>query len=178
MPAWVALLVAAGLSACSTPSKPPALLQLAPATLGQALSLQQRVTVDRDGQQHTLDAVLEVDHDQLTLVGMALGQRVLTLHHDGTQLHSHTHPLLPSQVQAADILSDLQLALWPAARIVEALPTGWRLDATPTTRTLFQGQQRVAEIHYTAQPPWLGRIELHNLRYEYQLTIESAMQEN
>ncbi|WP_137937803.1 DUF3261 domain-containing protein [Chitinivorax sp. B] len=153
-------------------------LQLSPASLGQPLSLQQQIEVTGTNQHHSLNAVLEVDTQHLTIVGMALGQRVLTLRFDGQQLQEQRHPLLPAQVQGSEILNDLQLALWPADAIRPHLPSGWHLDDSTSQRVLYQDNQRITEINYTAQPAWLGLIEIRNLRYEYRLTIRSAPMDN
>lgn len=176
--AAAALVITCLLLACKQVPQIVPRLQLSPASLGQPLSLQQQIEVTGANQYHSLDAVLEVDAQRLTVVGMALGQRVLTLQFDGQQLQEQRHPLLPAQVQGAEILSDLQLALWPADAIRPQLPDGWHLDDSASQRVLYQGNQRITEIDYTAQPAWLGLIEIRNLRYEYRLTIRSAPMDN
>ena len=88
-------------------------LKLAPAALGASISLQQHLTVEREGRIDELDAALEVDAQRLDLVGLALGQRVLALHYDGDSLQSWRHPMVPEQLRGEDVLEDLQLTLWP-----------------------------------------------------------------
>ena len=61
-------------------------LALSPASFGRALSLQQQVHVEYADRTVDLDAVLEITPDSLTLVGMAFGQRMLTLRYDGVKL--------------------------------------------------------------------------------------------
>ncbi len=170
------LVLALGLAACA--SKPPARerlgLSLAPAEVGAAFSVQQHLTVERNGRTDELDAALEVDADHLELVGLAFGQRVLTIDYDGHSLKSWRHLLLPKQVQAEDVLEDLQLTLWPADAIVRALPPGWRLEETGRHRSLFQDQLEIARIDYGDALRWGGTVVLENLRYKYRLTIQSA----
>ncbi|MEW9898210.1 DUF3261 domain-containing protein [Chitinivorax sp. PXF-14] len=169
-----ALPAACLLAACAQPPEAPRwTLALPPASFGQALSLQQRVTVEREGRSDSLDAVLDIAPEQLTLVGLALGQRVLTLSYDGSKLSETRHPLLPDNVRGADILSDVELALWPAGAIRAALPAGWSLDDSEAGRVLRHGSRTVASIRYTASPRWQGRIELNNQQYGYRLTILS-----
>ena len=149
-------------------------LKLAPATLGESVSLQQHLRVEREGRIDELDAALEVDADRMDMVGLLLGQRILTLHYDGRQLRSWRHPLVPEQLRGEDVLEDLQLTLWPADAIRQALPTGWRIEETGRRRTLFLDDAAVMVIDYSGEPRWSGKIELANLRYQYRLTIQST----
>jgi hypothetical protein len=68
----------------------------------------------------------------------------------------------------------LQLALWPAETIRQALPPGWQIEEGGRRRTLLLDNQPVMEIDYSGEPRWIGKIDLANLRYRYRLTIESV----
>jgi hypothetical protein len=162
--------------ACAVPAHQPARLRLklAPSALGESISLQQHLTVERNGKVDELDAVLEVDPWRLDLVGLALGQRVLTLHYDGQILNAWRHPLFPPEVRDEDILEDLQLILWPADAVRQALPGGWRIEENGARRTLLIGEMPVTVIDYSGEPRWNGKIELSNLRYQYRLIIQSV----
>ena len=106
------------LDGCSGRAAPPPdhlQLALAPASFAQRITLQQHVHVERDGREVDFEAVLDIGPDSLTLIGMAFGQRILTLRYDGTRLVESRSPMLPREVLGADVLSDLQLALWPVA---------------------------------------------------------------
>lgn len=167
---------ALGLSGCPTTVSQPARigLKLPPAALGSSISLQQHLIVEQGGRIDELDAALEVDSQRLDLVGLALGQRVLTLHYDGKTLESWRHSMLPTQLRDEDVLEDLQLAFWPVDAIRSALPPGWRIEDNGQRRTLFIGDTPVMMIDYSGQPRWIGTIELSNLRYHYRLTIQSV----
>jgi hypothetical protein len=162
------------LSACAT--TPPSArlgLQLAPAELGVAIALQQHLTIERNGKTDEMDAALEVDAAQLQLVGLALGQRVLSLTYDGKTMTSWRHFMLPQQVRAEDILEDLQLTLWPLASIQKALPAGWHIVDQDLRRSLYLDDTLVCVISYSAMPRWSGTVQLENLRYHYHITIQS-----
>jgi hypothetical protein len=187
----VLLLTLAGCSSLrgtATPAaKPPAQararlgLKLSPASLGQTLSLQQHMKVERAGRTDELDTALEVDADQLTLVGLAFGQRVITLEYDGKELKTWRHFMLPPQVRGDDVLEDMQLTLWPAQAIRAALPKGWDLqdgapvqpDASWQRILSFEGET-IMTIDYSSKQRWGGQAVLNNLRYHYKLTITSA----
>jgi hypothetical protein len=149
-------------------------LRLAPSTLGTTLSLQQHLTVEREGRIDELDTAVEVEPDRLDLVGMILGQRILTLHYDGWQLQSWRHPLVPEQLRGEDVLEDLQLTLWPVDIIRQALPSGWQIEEYGRRRTLLLNGTTVMVIDYSGEPRWNGIIKIANLRYKYLLTIQSA----
>jgi hypothetical protein len=149
-------------------------LKLPPATLGVSISLQQHLRVEREGRIDELDAALEVDPDRLDLIGLALGQRILTLHYDGHQLRSWTHPLVPTHLRGEDVLEDLQLTLWPVDAIRQALPAGWSIEEDGRRRTLLLDGMPVMVVDYSGEPRWSGKIVLTNLRYQYRLTVQSV----
>ena len=164
------------LAGCTTKEEIPARLglRLAPAALGESISVQQHLTVQRAGGTNDLDAALEVDPHKVSLVGLALGMRVLSLEFDGKELTEWRHPMLPKQVSAADVLEDVQLTLWPVADIARALPAGWQIEEQGLRRTLRREGEVVATIDYSGMPRWKGKAVLDNIRYKYKLTIESA----
>ena len=152
-------------------------LKLAPASLGATISLQQHLRVEREGRSDDLDAALEVDAEHVELVGLALGQRVMSLNYDGKEIKSWRHLLLPRQVQAEDVLQDLQLTLWPVEAIRAALPAGWRITEQGLQRQLFQDEALVLQIDYSDPVRWSGTVTLQNLRYHYRLAIQSVASE-
>lgn len=177
----IALAALALLAACS--STPPAApgrlnLRLAPAALGATIALQQHLKVERENRTDDLDAAVEIDADHVELVGLALGQRVLTLNYNGRELTSWRHIMLPSQVRAEDVLEDLQLTLWPVEAVRAALPPGWRVEEDGLHRTLYQGEELVATIDYSGMPRWSGKTVLDNRRYHYRLTVLSVTEES
>jgi len=149
-------------------------LKLAPAALGETISVQQHLVVEKGGRIDELDAAVEIDPAQVQMVGLAFGQRVLSLSYDGKELTSWRHLMLPKQVRAEDVLEDLQLSLWPADAIARALPQGWRIEDAGLRRTLYLNDAVVATITYSGMPRWSGTVKLDNLRYAYKLTIQTA----
>jgi hypothetical protein len=167
------------LSGCALFAKHDARLNvmLSPKTLGSAISVQQHLQVIRDKDVKQLDAVLEVDAQHLTLIGLAVGQRMFTLDYDGKQLHTWRHPLLPAMIRGEDILRDIQLTLWPIAEITKALPVGWTMIEKKRIRILLQKNIPVMEIYYSGDSRWQGQIHLKNNQYHYQLIIDSQIME-
>ena len=168
-------------------------LALTPASFSQTISLQQHVQVEQAGRNVEFEAVLDITPDTVTLIGLAFNQRVFTLKYDGVKLQESRSKMLPREVQAADVLSDMQLALWPSEAVRSALPTGWALrDSSGSdsgsdsdsgsgsgsgsgTRVLSERDTVRTTITYTANPRWTGTITLENKQYDYRLVIRSAV---
>lgn len=153
-------------------------LKLTPASLGATISIQQHLKVEREGKTDDLDAALEIDAERMELVGLAFGQRVLSVHFDGKQIQTWRHFMLPQQVRAEDVLEDIQLTLWPADVIALQLPTGWRIVENGGERTLYQEGVAIVKIQYSEEKRWGGTVVLDNLHYKYRLTIQTAAEPN
>jgi hypothetical protein len=133
-------------------------LRLAPASLGHALAEQQQLTFRFRDQQRTLDALLEVDASAVRLEIQSMGQSALRLRWDGSHLDQHRAHWLPKALRGEQVLSDLQLAQWPAQAIRAALPTGWTLVEAGGTRQLRNGDATIVTVRY----PSSGRIAIEH----------------
>jgi len=173
---WLLLVALLGLAACATPPAPPAdaaaaplLLRLAPSALGRALALQQQVTVQAGERVEHMDVLLEADAQTVRVALMGMGQTGASLEWDGHDLKLAQAPWWPRVVSAERVLSEMQLTLWPAEAVRQALPPGWTLEADAAERLLRQGDSAVIRIRY----PSPTRTELVHLRDGYRLDIES-----
>lgn len=164
------------------------LLRLAPAELRRTLALEQRIVIEaRDEKQklvkRQIETVLEADASTLHVVVLYMGQTAAVLDWDGTQLREKRSIWWPSDLSSERVLSELQLALWPAEAIRAALPAGWTLKEEGQVRLLqatwgntletvvrIQYQGDSPDIAGTSAPPY---TELLNLRDGYRLTIRS-----
>ena len=173
------------LGACTVPVVPrPVQLpqpRLVPGAMDVVVSVAQRLTVERAPQgkpvvTRSLDTLLEIDAQNLRLAAFALGQRVLTLNWDGSNLVSERHPLLPAEVDAAYVLRDVQWMYAPLEALRTILPSGWLLEEVGGERILSHGAVPVLLIRYDSASRWNGRSTLENRLEGYTLTIESAKQ--
>jgi hypothetical protein len=146
------------------------LLAMAPAALGRELAVQQRLHFAFGAQQRDLEALLEVDADEVRLAVQALGQAGVRLSWDGRTLQQQRAPWLPPQVRGERVLSDLQFTLWPAEAIRAALPAPWTLDTANGERRLL----RDGNAWLLVQDQGAGRYRLDNRAEGYTLQIESA----
>ena len=149
-------------------------LTLAPQELGGSISVHQHMKVERIGRTDELDFALEINPVRLEMIGLAFGQRVLSLSYDGEELTWWAHPMVPAELHAEDVLSDMQLTLWPLESVRRALPPGWWIEDQPLRRILYMNDDIVTEISYTAMPRWSGTVVLNNRRFHYRLTVQAA----
>ncbi len=175
---------------CTTASVAPTgltlpALKLAPSSMGVNLTLVQRLTLVRVKEfnhmhkdaPRSLEALLEINADQVQLAAIALGQRVLTLTWDGSTLQVKRHALLPAEVDGVHVLRDVQLVYWPEQAVRASLPSGWTIEDQAQTRILAHAGETQVEIKYSGVPSWSGRVELDNRLEGYVLTIDSQVQE-
>jgi hypothetical protein len=152
-------------------------LKLAPAALAESISLQQRLDIEAQGRSAQLDVILEVDAARIDLVGLAFGQRVLSVSYDGKTLQSWRHPMWPAQVRPEEVLELIQLTFWPLDAIRQALPMGWSIEESGLHRTLLQDGLSIIVIDYSTLPVWSGKVEVANLNFNYRLSIQSVPNE-
>lgn len=173
-------LVGLALLGCVTtppPAPPPELtLRLPPAALGAELSLAQRITVVRGAERRGFDALLEADATAVRVAALALGQRVAALSWDGERFESQVSPQVPEFVTAPRILTDVQLAWWPAAAVQAGLPADHALEESHARRTLRRGGTAVVLVSYEGVAPAWRRVTLQHLERGYTLVIDSVEQ--
>ena len=84
------------LTGCAAPAALRLGLKLSPASLGESISLQQRLTVQRGDRIDQLDAALEVDEESVHLIILMLGRRMLSLVFDGQAVETWRDPAVPA----------------------------------------------------------------------------------
>lgn len=151
---------------------------LAPATLGETRTANQILRVAHGDQETTLNCVVSVSAEQLSIVGVtALGLRAFTVKFDGATVTAEALPGVPQSMAPERLLNDAQLAYWPLAALKKAMADSpWEVsEPAPGTRRLRRGGKLIAEVHYAqrADSPWLDRVWLTNLEFGYTLAIDS-----
>ena len=155
-----------------TPTDPP-LLALSPASLAAELHLVQRVTVERGDRSWVFDALVEADRSEVLIAALVMSQAVARLKWDGQRLEEEHSAQTPDAIQPARILSDVQLAFWPASAVRDGLPPHFDLDEGPLTRSVTRDGKPFAMLRYVGTPPAWSRVELTHFVYGYRLIIES-----
>ena len=163
-------------TACVTtpppPSAPELVLRLSPASLGQELGLSQRITMVRDGDRKSFDALLEVDTAEVRVALIAMGQTLGALTFDGKNFTTRVSVHVPPVVTAERIITDVQLAWWPVEVVRAALPEGFTLEEVEGTRRLLKDGTPFVTVTWTE-----GRkqVVLTQHRFGYALEIDSAV---
>lgn len=158
------------------PPPPPAefTLRLSPASLGRELQLVQRITVIRGEERRSFDAQLEADAAAVRIAAVAMGQTVASLRWDGVTFEQQVSPHVPPAVTAERILSDVQLAWWPADAIRAGLLAGFTLEEAGATRVLHHDGAPWATVRYEGTAPAWRHVRLEHAHYGYALDIESV----
>ena len=142
----------------------------------QIHSLTQQVSIGVDEEHHELLTQLELDKQQLTLVGLApLGQALFTLVFDGSTLSSQQSMLLGDEFKAEYLLALIQLAYWPMEDVNSYLQgaslVSQACDAA-RCRTIYASQNKeIIEISYDQIDPWRAVIELAIPQAKFKLKI-------
>ncbi|MDR2173136.1 MAG: DUF3261 domain-containing protein [Burkholderiales bacterium] len=167
-----ALLAALVLTACASfwLSGGLPLLRIAPAALGER-TVEQRLTIVWANKQRTLETVLDIHADSLTVIGMAFGARLFSFDYNGKRT-VETQPL-PANLSAARIMNDVLLAYAPLDTLRDALPRGWTVHEKQGVRQVFLDETLNISILYSEGSPWQGRIVLDNHALRYQVTFDS-----
>lgn len=181
--ALIALMLSACASAPMQQADPSQLLPVLPAdSLGQSRSAQQIVRAAFADNEATMQCVVEVTPQRMSVVALnAMGLRLFSVVVEDGQTTVERSPGVPEQVQPERILSDIQFAFWPLAKLQQAYRgTAWQVsEPFAATRRLKRDGRLIAEVHY-AQPgknPWSGRLWLSNYQFGYSLAVTSQSPE-
>lgn len=103
-----------------------------------------------EGVQESVQALLEADGQELTLVALSpVGVRLFSLHYDGREITTAQTAMDERLPPPGQILTGVMLAYWPLERWLPVLPPGWTLRDQADQRLLLDpAGSRVVEIHY------------------------------
>jgi hypothetical protein len=164
-----------GCAAAGTKARPrdPGLFLLAPSEAGAELSVTQSLSFSKGASHFEALAVLQVDRQAVTLVGLGpMGNRLLSLRWDGSRLDKERDPQLPKELPLELILRDVQLAYWPAEAVRRALPKGgWSLQDGERLRVLSQAGADIVRIRYQGADRWHSATTFEHLGMGYRLDI-------
>ena len=152
-----------------------------PASQHDNKSVTQKVTIQVRKSSHELLSQVELDSQQLTMVGLApLGQALFTLVYDGTILTSEQSMLLGEEFKAEYLMALMQLIYWPIDELTPYLQ-GAVLTSPACTMALcrelyanadaVQQQTSMISIKYSRLDPWEADVILSIPNAELQLTI-------
>lgn len=154
-----------------TPQGPEFVLRLAPASFGGELSTAQRITMVRDGDRKSFDALLEVDADAVRVALLGAGQTLGTLTWDGRDFTRKVSVFVPEAVTAERIITDVELCFWPEGPLRSALPAGYSLEEAAGVRNVRRDGQPFVTVTSTEGRK---RVVLTQHVFHYALEIDST----
>jgi hypothetical protein len=168
-------LALAGCAAIPRATPPsPARPLMAPSVAGEH-AVSQVVRGTTGARELIINCVVTLEKGTMTVVGLnAMGVRLFTIRHDGSQVVAEKGTGVPEQLTPERLIADLQLVFWPLTGLQPLRAAGFDIsEPVPGTRRLRHGDRLVAEVHYAGTDPWSGRSWLVNLEFGYSLQIDS-----
>ena len=162
------------------PSQMPPLLPAA--SLGQSRSAQQIVRAAFADNEATMQCVVDITPQHMSVIALnAMGLRLFSISVENGQTTVERMPGVPEQIQPERILSDIQLAYWPLAKLQQAYRgSAWQVsEPFAGTRRLKHDGRLIAEVHYAQADKdlWHGHLWLSNYQFGYSLSVTSQSQE-
>ena len=152
---------------------------LSPSLWAQDMSVQQLLTIQAGGQQHQVQAILDISPQAVHLVILKFGRRLVTIEHTdgGTRVDKDAY--VPEFIDAQQVLQDMQLVYVPQATIQSTLPEQCGIsvqslpdDSTGERRTIQCAGQTVYQID-TRMVNGLSATQLNNTRVPYTIQIDT-----
>jgi hypothetical protein len=168
------------LSSCAGFARRPAdpgMFLIPPRAGGRDISVAQTVRVERAGAPpFEVLAAVELDARWLRVAALGpLGNRILLLEWDGSAYREERGPQMPADFPLQLVLRDLQLALFPASAVRQALPgPTWSLTETPYRRVLSLDRVPVIAIDYSARDHFRCKVSFRHLTLGYGIEIRPA----
>mgnify|MGYP000397938049 CR=1 FL=1 len=148
-------------------------------------SYNQTITIEYGDNHQTFLSQLEIDSQQLTMVGLAtFGARIFTLEFDGERLQFFTIPQVAARLSPEHLLAEFQLASWPIDPIREQMknskpktywlsaPRKLHIEESDNNRSIYFGGLKIINIDYEDLPDKSKKIVFKNLERGYTLHIK------
>ena len=153
---------------------------LSPSLWAQDISVQQLLTIQAGGQQHQVQAILDISPQAVHLVILKLGRRLVTIEHTDTDTRVDKEAYVPDFIDARQVLQDMQLVYAPQATIQSTLPEQCGISVQPSTddstgerREIQCANQTVYQID-TRMVNGLSATQLNNTRVPYTIQIDTT----
>ncbi|AOE50984.1 hypothetical protein KS2013_2280 [Kangiella sediminilitoris] len=137
------------------------------------LRLTQSATAEYNNESHDLIFQTEIRQGNLAMVGLTpTGTRLFTIILKQGEITAEGLSAIVENIKPDYLLADLQLSLWPAAEIQQALSGGKIITAPSGQRLITRNNQPIIQIEYSQQPAYEGTIRFNHLERGYSLYIE------
>lgn len=140
----------------------------------ELLVAQQQWHVRADGTDYRLQAIMQINDTQWTLVLLdSLGQRIATLVQDGQRLDIQRHKSHPLNAHLLILAQRLQFSLWPLADLQQQALADWSFATVDGVRQVYFSGILNGHISYSDANPWQGTVRYTHNKGDFRLVIES-----
>ncbi|EOV0646690.1 DUF3261 domain-containing protein [Cronobacter turicensis] len=154
--------------------KPGVRVTLPPPGITPAVSSQQLLTGEFNGQKQSLLVMLNADHEKITLAGLSsVGIRLFLATYDSRGIHTEQSIVVPQLPPASQVLADIMLSHWPVDAWRSRLPAGWTLEDQGLRRELRDNNGHVVtQITYLQRGTRREPISIEQKVFHYHITIQ------
>ena len=139
--------------------------------LGKPRVLMMQTQVIRGKDSYSMDMIVDVSKERLTVVGSSLGLRVFTLSYDGTRVAEGFGLGLPFYIPNRLVVDDVTLILTSKEILKDSLPAGCSLYIEDNLEKIYCGDQLVVSVKKIQLTNGNSEIFLNRSLPEYQLKI-------
>ena len=167
---------------CTTKKIPPKAwatkdveLTLPPPSSEKPIQIQQLLTTTHQGKTHSLIVLLDIQKNELNLVGLTpVGIRLFTIQYQQQGIYSKTSLPIANLPKANQVLLDIMLAYWPKTAWLENLPENWSLEDVENKRYLRNSNHEiVTEIIYTGEKTNRTPVNIIHHMFGYTINLEN-----
>ena len=142
---------------------------------GESVAISQRINVDVASNTFSLIQQVEVDSDEIRLVGVThFGSPFFTLRYHAGKVDATKMEQLPEAFRPELVLRDFQFAFWNVDVLRKAYhKVGYSVVEGELIRVLQKGDKNIMTATYQNTSPLKGRVQLIHHEFGYQITFET-----
>lgn len=147
------------------------------ASLNRTVDATQNITATYGDKTISFQARLSAAPDHILLVCTdGMGRRAITIRWDADGIFYQKASWVPDTLRPQNMLADVVMIYWPDAALKTALPEA-EITTTANHRSITRNGETFVDITYApeANDIWQGNTHYHNARWNYNLSIESAL---
>lgn len=139
--------------------------------LGKPRLLEMQMHLTRASDSYTMDLVVEVRKQGLTVIGSSFGVRIFTLSYDGAVIAEGIGPGLPFYVPNQLIVDDVILALSSKGAFDSGLPKNCELLSEGQIRKIYCSNSLLVSIQYQQMTDKNELVLIERFRPEYKVNF-------
>ena len=139
--------------------------------LGKPRVLMMQTQIIRGKDSYSIDMIVDVSKERLTVVGSSLGLRIFTLSYDGARVAEGFGLGLPFYIPNRLVVDDVKLILTSEEILKDSLPAGCSLYIEENIEKIYCGDQLVVSVKKIQLTNGNTEIFLNRSVPEYQLKI-------